>query len=114
MVIVRRSSMSPEFPTGATHMLPPLFHVRRARAGAQTFVVCNTRVLPVAAMVDSGVEETVVPTGLLPGKAVESPMQHAGGRYKAANGSRVPNLGQHDVAFQGTRGSRVLSPRPSD
>jgi hypothetical protein len=51
-------------------------------------------------MVDSGAEETVAPPGLLPGRVVESPMQRAGGRYRAANGSRIPNLGQQNVSFK--------------
>ena len=33
-------------------------------------------------------------------------MSKAGGRYRAANGSRIPNLGQQDVAFQPPEGYR--------
>jgi hypothetical protein len=55
-------------------------------------------------MVDSGAEETVAPPGLLPGRVVESPMQRAGGRYRAANGSRIPNLGQQNVSFKTPEG----------
>ena len=60
-------------------------------------------------MVDSGAEETVAPPGLLPGKVEESPMQRAGGRYRAANGSRLPNLGQQVATFRTPEGlSRSL------
>ena len=61
------------------------------------------------AVVDSGAEETVAPPGLLPGQVEESPMQRAGGRYRAANGSRLPNLGQQVAPFRTTEGlSRSL------
>ena len=61
------------------------------------------------AVVDSGAEETVAPPGLLPGQVEESPMQRAGGRYRAANGSRLPNLGQQVAAFRTSEGlSRSL------
>ena len=60
----------------------------------------------VAAAVDSGEEETVIPPGLLPGPVAESPMQRAGGRYRAANGARIPNLGQQRAAFTTTDGQR--------
>ena len=58
----------------------------------------------VAAVVDSGAEETVAPPGLMPGRVMESPMQRAGGRYRAANGARIPNLGQQMVAFRTSEG----------
>ncbi len=54
----------------------------------------------VAAVVDSGAEETVTPPGLLPGRVSESPMQRAGGRYRAANCARIPNLGEQVVSFR--------------
>ena len=61
------------------------------------------------AVVDSGAEETVAPPGLLPGQVEESPMQRAGGRYRAANGSRLPNLGQQVAPFRTAEGlSRSL------
>ena len=56
----------------------------------------------VIAVVDSGAEETVVPPGLLPGAVAESPMQRAGGRYRAANRACIPNLGQQRAAFRTT------------
>ena len=33
-------------------------------------------------------------------------MQRAGGRYRAANGARIPNLGQHRTAFYTPEGQR--------
>ena len=58
----------------------------------------------VKAVVDSGAEETVTPPGLLPGQVEESPMQRAGGRYRAANGARLPNLGQLLTEFRTPEG----------
>ena len=58
----------------------------------------------VAAVVDSGAEETVAPPGLFPGEVMESPMQRSGGRYRAANGARIPNLGQQRVSFRTSEG----------
>ena len=37
---------------------------------------------------------------MLLGRVVESPTQRVGGRYRAANGSRIPNLGRQDVSFK--------------
>ena len=62
----------------------------------------------ITAVVDSGAEETVAPPGLLPGRAEESPMQRAGGRYRAANGSRLPNLGQQAASFRTPDGAESL------
>ena len=36
---------------------------------------------------------------LFPGKLEPSAMSTAGGRYRAANGTRIPNLGQQRVRF---------------
>ena len=58
----------------------------------------------VTAVVDSGAEETVAPPGLFPGKVEASPMQRAGGRYRAANGARIPNLGQQLASFKTPEG----------
>ena len=58
----------------------------------------------VVAVVDSGAEETVAPPGLLPGPVAESPVQRAGGRYRAANGARIPNMGQQRATFKTTEG----------
>ena len=58
----------------------------------------------VTAVVDSGAEETVAPPGLFPGAVEVSPMQRAGGRYRAANGARLPNLGQQLASFRTPEG----------
>ena len=58
----------------------------------------------VTAAVDSGAEETVAPPGRLPGRVAESPMQRSGGRCRAANGARIPNLGQQLVQFKTDEG----------
>ena len=57
----------------------------------------------ITAAVDSGAEETVAP-GPLPGRVESSAMQRAGGRYRAANGARIPNLGQQTAAFHTPEG----------
>ena len=49
---------------------------------------------------DSGAEESVAPPGVFPGQVQPSAMSKAGGRYRAANGSRIPNLGQQAVRFE--------------
>jgi hypothetical protein len=53
----------------------------------------------VEAVVDSGAEESVAPPGLFPGVVKASPMSKVGGKYRAANGARIPNLGQVRVPF---------------
>ena len=58
----------------------------------------------VTAVVDSGAEETVALPGLLPGRVDISPMQRAGGRYRAANGARIPDLGQQLSSFRTPEG----------
>jgi hypothetical protein len=58
----------------------------------------------VEAVVDSGAEESVAPPGVFPGPVVPSAMSRAGGRYRAANGARIPNLGQTTVKFRNDAG----------
>ena len=58
----------------------------------------------VAAVVDSGAEVTVAPPETFPGKMQMSAMQRAGGRYRAANGARIPNLGETNAAFNTEEG----------
>ena len=53
----------------------------------------------VEAVVDSGAEESVIGPGIFPGEVVPSAMSKSGRRYRAANGARIPNLGQLDVFF---------------
>ena len=58
----------------------------------------------ITAVLDSGAEETVAPPGLLPGRMESSPMSRSGGRFRAANGTRIANLGQQDATFSTTDG----------
>ena len=53
----------------------------------------------IEAAVDSGAEDSVVPPGLLPGELLPSPMSRAGRRYRAADGSPIPDLGQTLAQF---------------
>ena len=62
----------------------------------------------VKAILDSGAEETVTPPDLFSQPVVESAMQRAGGRYRAANGTRIPNLGEQRVPFQTADGHRCI------
>jgi hypothetical protein len=64
----------------------------------------KTRV--VEAVVDSGAEESVAPPGCFPGAVVPSRMSRAGGKYRAANGARIPNLGQQRVPFVNEDGGK--------
>ena len=43
------------------------------------------------AVVDSGAEESVAPPGFFAAEMVPSPMSKAGGKYRAANGTRIRN-----------------------
>ena len=58
----------------------------------------------VEAVVDSGAEESVAPPKIFPGKIEASEMSKVGGKYKAANGTRIPNLGQQKVKFRNDDG----------
>ena len=58
----------------------------------------------VEAVVDSGAEDSVTPPGVFMGKVVPSAMSREGRRYRAANGSPIPNLGQTSVHFRGGEG----------
>ncbi len=51
----------------------------------------------VEAVVDSVAEVSVTPPQVFPVKVEPSAMSRAGGRYKAANSARIPNLGQKRV-----------------
>jgi len=62
------------------------------------------------AVVDSGAEESVAPPGFFPGAMVPSAMSRVGGRYRAANGTRIRNLGQQSVTFSSTEGHRCEMP----
>ena len=52
----------------------------------------------VEAAVDSGAEESVAPN-VFPGEMRGSAMSKTGGKYKAANGTRVPIPGQQKGSF---------------
>jgi hypothetical protein len=60
----------------------------------------------IEAVVDSGAEESVAPPGCFPGAVVPSRMSRAGGKYRAANGARIPNLGQVKVPFMNEEGDK--------
>jgi hypothetical protein len=64
----------------------------------------NVRI--VEAVVDSGAEESVAPPGCFPGVVGPSRMSRAGGKYRAANGARIPNLGQVKVPFMNEEGDK--------
>jgi len=64
----------------------------------------------VEAVVDSGAEESVAPVGLFAATVVPSPMSRAGARYRAANGSRIRNVGQQKAAFSTTEGHHCSMP----
>jgi hypothetical protein len=64
----------------------------------------NTRVIE--AVLDSCAEESVAPPGCFPGAVVPSRMSRAGGKYRAANGARIPNLGQVKVPFVNEDGGK--------
>ena len=50
-------------------------------------------------MVDSGAEQYVAPPGVFPGAVRPSAMSQSGRGYRAANGTRIRNLGETDVFF---------------
>jgi hypothetical protein len=60
----------------------------------------------IEAVVDSGAEESVAPPGCFPGVVGPSRMSRAGGKYRAANGARIPNLGQVKVPFVNEEGGK--------
>ena len=61
----------------------------------------------VEAVVDSGAEESVTPPNVFPGEIHASAMSKMGGKYKAANGTRIPNLGQQKVRFHNVKAKSV-------
>lgn len=64
----------------------------------------------IEAVLDSGAEETVAPVGLFPGQSRPSAMSLAGQKYRAANGSRIPNRGEQEVRFETEEGVRAVIP----
>jgi hypothetical protein len=64
----------------------------------------------VEAVVDSGAVHSVTPPGLFPGKVLPSVWSRAGRAYRAANGTRIANLGQVQVPFSTAEGHRCAIP----
>jgi hypothetical protein len=60
----------------------------------------------VEAVVDSGAVDSVVPPGFFTSPVAPSPMSRGGRTYRAANGSRIENLGQQRVDFTTAEGHR--------
>ena len=60
----------------------------------------------VAAVVNSGADDSVVPPGFLTNRVTPSPMSRGGRTYRAANGSRIENLGQQRVDFTTAQGHK--------
>ena len=54
----------------------------------------------VEVVVDSEEKESLAGPGVFPGVVVPSDMSKSGRKYRAANGTRIPNLDQLDVHFQ--------------
>lgn len=61
-------------------------------------------------VVDSGAVQSVAPPGLFPGEVEPSMMSKAGRTYRAANGSRIRNLGQVRVPFVSAEGHKCSFP----
>ncbi len=64
----------------------------------------------VEAVVDSGAAHSVTPPGLFPGRVCPSPWSRAGRGYRAANGTRIANLGQVQVPFSTAEGHKCQIP----
>jgi hypothetical protein len=64
----------------------------------------------VEAAIDSGAVHSVAPPGFFPGATRPSPWSRAGRGYRAANGTRIKNLGQIDVPFATAEGFKCRLP----
>ena len=64
----------------------------------------------VEAVIDSGAVHSVTPPGLFPGRMCPSPWSRAGRGYRAANGTRIDNLGQVQVPFGTAEGHTCKIP----
>ena len=64
----------------------------------------------VEAVIDSGAVHSVTPPKLFPGRVDLSPWSRAGRGYRAANGTRIENLGQMQVPFGTAEGHRCKIP----
>lgn len=61
-------------------------------------------------VVDSGAVQSVAPPGLFPGQVSPSEMSRTGRTFRAANGSRIRNLGQVRVVFTSAEGHKCSLP----
>ena len=64
----------------------------------------------VEAVVDSGAEQSVAPPGFFPGEMRPSAMSKSGRAYRAANGTRIKNLGEMVVLFSTEGGHKCKMP----
>ena len=64
----------------------------------------------VEAVVDSGAVHSVTPPGVFPGRVCASSWSRAGRGYRAANGTRIANLGQQHVPFSTAEGHNCAIP----
>ena len=64
----------------------------------------------VEAVVDSGAVHSVTPPSLFPGRVSPSPWSRTGRGYRAANGTRIKNLGQVQVPFSTAEGHKCGIP----
>ena len=64
----------------------------------------------VEAVVDSGAEQSVAPPGIFPDAVCPSAMSQSGRGYRAANGTRIRNLGETDVFFSTVDGVKCGMP----
>jgi len=62
------------------------------------------------AVLDSGAEESVAPFGFFEAPVVPSAMSRVGGKYRAANGTRIKNFGQQKVGFSSAEGHKCEMP----
>ena len=67
----------------------------------------------VEAVVDSGSEESVATPNAFSGEIHASAMSKTGGKYKAANGTRIPNLGRRQLETEQHSRHKVVKSRTS-
>ena len=58
----------------------------------------------VEAVVDSGTEASAAPPNVFPREIHASATHKTGGKHKAANGTRIPNLGPQKIRFHDDEG----------
>jgi hypothetical protein len=101
----RRSAAAARFPQSAPTVA--LNTVQRDLGGLVGAVSKASTAGMLEAVVDSGAEESVAPKGFFRAPVLESPMSRVGGKYRAANGTRIANLGQQKVHFRTAEGHAV-------